>query len=137
MKKYEIVKNGLDNYTLKYKDKSLDFHTDISMKSKMQGVYKTAKLKMLDDLSSKGKSLKSYTIEEKKDGKTYYDNTNKKELEQAYIDEETANMFNGICMDNFGMDLTDLITDIELEDTEIEVFSKELAQALNGNFPSK
>lgn len=137
MKKYEIVKNGLDNYTLKYKDKSFNFNTDISLKVKMQGVYKTARLKMLKDLSSEGISLKSFTMEEKKDGKTYYDNTNKKELEQTYIDEETANMFNGICMDNFGMDLTDLISDIGLEDNEIEVFSKELAQALNGNFPSK
>lgn len=137
MKKYEIVKNGLDNYTLKYKDKSFDFHNDVSLKAKMQGVYKTARLKMLKELSSEGISLKSFTMEEKKDGKTYYDNTNKKELEQAYIDEETANTFNGICMDNFGMDLTDLITDIGLEDAEIEEFSKQLAQALNGNFPSK
>lgn len=136
MKKYEIVKNGLDNYTLKYKDKSFDFHTDISLKVKMQGVYKTAKLKMLKDLSSEGISLKSFTMEEKKDGKTYYDNTNKKELEQAYIDEETANMFNSICLEQFEMDLMDLITDIGLEEKEIEEFSTELAQALNGNFPS-
>lgn len=137
MKKYEIIRNKTDDYTLKYKDKSFDFHTDISMKAKMQGVYKTAKLKMLKDLSSEGISLKTYTIEEKKDGKTYYDNTNKKELEQAYIDEEVANMFNGICKEKFDMDLTDLITDIGLEDDEIEEFSKELAQALNGIFPSK
>lgn len=137
MKKYEITKNKTDDYTLKYKDKSFDFHTDISMKAKMQGVYKTAKLKMLKDLSSEGISLKTYTIEEKKDGKTYYDNTNKKELEQAYIDEEVANMINGICKEKFDMDLTDLITDIGLEDNEIEEFSKELAQALNGIFPSK
>lgn len=137
MKKYEIVKNATDDYSLKYKDKEFNFHADLNMKKKMQGVYKTAKLKMLKDLSSEGISLKKYTIEEKKDGKTYYDNTNKKELEQAYIDEETANMFNGICMDNFGMELTDLITDVGLDDTEIEEFSKKLAMALNGNFPSK
>jgi hypothetical protein len=136
MQKYEIVKNELDSYTLKYKDKSFEFHSDIDLKRKMQGVYKTARLKMLKDLSSEGISLKSFTMEEKKGGKTYYDNTNKKELEQAYIDEETANVFNNICQDNFGMDFTDLITDIGLEEDEIEEFSKELAQALNGNFPS-
>ncbi len=136
MKKYEIKKNGIDDYTLKYKDKEFNFHTDLTMKKKMQGVYKTAKIKMLKDLASEGMSLKQFTIEEKKDGKTYMDNTNKAELEQAYIDNEMAEVFNQICIDNFKMDLSDLITDIELEDTEIEEFSKELAMALNGNFPS-
>lgn len=137
MQKYEIAKKGIDNYILKYKDKEFNFHTDITMKSKMQGVYKTAKIKMLKDLASEGVSLKQFTIEEKKDGKTYFDNTNKAELEKAYIDEEMANVFNEICKSQFDMDLADLITDVGLEDDkEIERFSKELAQALNGNFPS-
>lgn len=137
MQKYEITKKGIDNYILKYKDKEFGFHTDITMKSKMQGVYKTAKIKMLKDLASEGVSLKQFTIEEKKDGKTYFDNTNKVELEKTYIDEEMANVFNEICKSQFDMDLADLITDVGLEDDkEIERFSKELAQALNGNFPS-
>lgn len=136
MAKYEIIKNGIDDYTLKYKDKEFNFHADINMKSKMQGVYKKARLRMLKDLSIEGISLKSFTIEEKKNGKTFLDNTNKKELENAYIEEETSNMFNDICKEQFGMDLFDLITDIELEDKEIEEFSKKLAEALNGNFPS-
>ncbi len=137
MQKYEITKKGIDNYILKYKDKEFSFHTDITMKSKMQGVYKTAKIKMLKDLASEGVSLKKFTIEEKKDGKTYFDNTNKAELEKTYIDEEMANVFNEICKSQFDMDLADLITDVGLEDDkEIEKFSKELAQALNGNFPS-
>ena len=103
----------------------------------MQGVYKTAKIKMLKDLASEGMSLKQFTIEEKKDGKTYMDNTNKAELEQAYINEEMAEAFNQICISQFEMDLSDLITDIGLvEEKEIEEFSKELAMALNGNFPS-
>lgn len=137
MQKYEITKKGIDNYILKYKDKEFNFHTDITMKSKMQGVYKTAKIKMLKDLASEGVSLKKFTIEEKKDGKTYFDNTNKAELEKTYIDEEMANVFNEICKSQFDMDLADLITDVGLEDDkEIEKFSKELAQALNGNFPS-
>ena len=136
MKKYEIVKNKLDSYTLKYKDKSFEFHSDITIKAKMQGVYKTARLRMIKELSSEGISLKSFTMEEKKGGKTYYDNTNKKELEQIYIEEETANMFNNICDENFGMPLMDLIIDIGLEENEIEDFSTELAQAFNGIFPS-
>lgn len=137
MPKYQIVKNGTDDYILKYKNIELPFHTDLSMKKKMQGVYKTAKIKMLKDLASEGMSLKQFTIEEKKDGKTYMDNTNKAELEQAYINEEMAEAFNQICISQFEMDLSDLITDIGLvEEKEIEEFSKELAMALNGNFPS-
>lgn len=136
MRKYEIVKNATDDYSLKYKDKEFKFHADLNMKKKMQGVYKTAKIKMLKDLASEGMSLKQFTIEEKKDGKTYSDNTNKAELEKAYIDNEMAEVFNQICVDNFEMDLTDLITDVGLDDTEIEEFSKELAMALNGTFPS-
>ena len=134
---YEIIKNGVDDYSLKYKDKEFKFHADINLKKKMQGVYKTAKIKMLMDLASEGMSLKQFTIEEKKNGKTYSDNTNKAELEQAYIDNEMAEVFNQICIDNFGMDLSDLIMDIGLEDKQIEDFSKDLAMALNGNFPSK
>ena len=137
MKKYEIIKNGVDDYTLKYKNVKLPFHTDLNMKKKMQGVYKIAKIKMLKDLASEGMSLKQFTIEEKKDGKTYMDNTNKAELEQAYINEEMAEAFNQICISQFEMDLSDLITNIGLEEEkEIEEFSKELAMALNGNFPS-
>ena len=137
MPKYQIVKNGVDDYILKYKNIELPFHTDLSMKKKMQGVYKIAKIKMLKDLASEGMSLKQFTIEEKKDGKTYMDNTNKAELEQAYINEEMAEAFNQICISQFEMDLSDLITDIGLvEEKEIEEFSKELAMALNGNFPS-
>lgn len=137
MPKYQIVKNGVDDYILKYKNIELPFHTDLSMKKKMQGVYKIAKIKMLKDLASEGLSLKQFTIEEKKDGKTYMDNTNKTELEQAYINEEMTEAFNQICISQFEMDLSDLITDIGLvEEKEIEEFSKELAMALNGNFPS-
>lgn len=133
---YEITRRGVDDYILKYKDKEFNFHADLNMKKKMQGVYKTAKVKMLMDLASEGLSLKQFTIEEKKDGKTYSDNTNKSELEQAYIDNEMAEVFNQICIERFGMDLSDLIIDIGLEDKEIEEFSKDLAMALNGNFPS-
>lgn len=136
MKKYEIIRNKTDDYTLKYKDKSFDFHTDIGIIKKVQSANKTARIKMLTDLANEGISLKKFTIEEKKDGKTYFDNTNKAELEQAYINEEITIIFNQICKDNFGLELPELITDIGLEDNEIEEFSKELAEAITGKSPS-
>ena len=136
MKKYTIEKISTDNYCLKYKEKEISFHTDIGITVEMQQATKAARIKMLKDLSAEGMSLKQFTIEEKKAGKTYSDNTNKVELENAYINDEVANVFNKICEKNFGLDLISLINDIELEEGEIEEFSQELANALLGKTPS-
>lgn len=137
MEKYKITKNGVDNYTLEYKEKKFDFHTDLKMMSKIQGATKTARLKMINDATKEGISLKEYTKEIKKDGKTYYDNTNKEELEKIYIDDEISNVFNEICKENFNQDLMTLIQDIGLDDNEIEKFSQELSEALLGKTPSR
>lgn len=135
MEKYKITKKGVDDYVLEYKDKKIEFHTDISMMSKMQGANKTARKKMLNDLVKDGISLKDYTIEKKENGKTYFDNTNKTELENLYINDEVSNVFNEICKENFDMDLYTLIQDIDLEENEIEEFSQKLTEALIGKTP--
>lgn len=132
---YEIIKNKTDDYTLKYKDKEFNFHTDISIIRELQSANKRAKVKMLMDLSKEGMSLKDFSKEEKKEGKTYIDNTNKEELINAYIEEETANIFNEICKKTFGNDLYGLIQDIGLKENEIEKFSQDLAGALVGKTP--
>lgn len=135
---YEIIKNGTDDYTLKYKDKKFDFHTDLSIMKELQSISKRARVKMVTDLAKEGVSLKDFTIEKKQNGKTYYDNSNKAELEKAYIDEETTIVFNEIIEKSFGMDLLTLIQDIGLEhETAIEKFSMELTQALIGKTPSR
>lgn len=134
---YEIIKNGTDDYTLKYKDKEINFHTDISIMRDMQSISKRARVKMVTDLSKQGVSLKDFTIEKKENGKTYFDNSNKAELEKAYIDEETAIVFNEIIEKQFGMDLLSLLQDIGLEnEKDIEKFSTELMTALIGKTPS-
>lgn len=134
---YEIIKNGTDDYTLKYKDKEFKFHTDLSIMKEMQSISKRARIKMVTDLAKQGVSLKDFTIEKKENGKTYYDNSNKAELEKAYIDDETANVFNEIIEKQFGMDLMTLLQDIGLqEEKEVEKFSMELVQVLTGKTPS-
>lgn len=135
---YEIIKNGTDDYTLKYKDKELKFHTDLSIMKDMQSISKRARVKMITDLAKQGVSLKDFTIEKKENGKTYYDSSNKNELEKAYIEEETTIVFNEIIEKQFKMDLIELIQDIGLtEEKEIEDFSKNLVQALIGQTPSE
>ena len=60
-----------------------------------------------------------------------------KQLEKAYIDDETATVFNEIIEKQFGMDLMTLLQDIGLqEEKEVEKFSMELMQALIGKTPS-
>lgn len=137
MAKYEIIKNGTDDYTLKYKDKEFNFKTDIQIMTKIQGANKTARTRLIMDLAKQGISIKDLTIEKKENGKTYLDNSNKAELEKAYMDEETANVFSEICKDKFGMDLTELILDIDLDEKETEKFAVELVQALTGKTPSR
>ena len=137
-KKYEIVKNSKDNYTLKYKDKSFDFKTELSIISEMQGVHKNARVKMIKDLAKDGISLKSLSIEEKKDGKTYVDNTNKEELENAYLEDAMVEFFNNVCQKKFSMDLTELLTDMDIvDDTDaVSNFTTEFITALTGQTPS-
>lgn len=135
--KYEIIKKGTDDYTLKYKDKEFNFKTDLKIMSKMQGANKAARTKLVMDLTKQGISMKDLTITKKENGKTYLDNSNKAELEKAYIDDETANVFSEICEEKFGMDLTTLIMDIDLNEEEMEKFATDLVQALTGKTPSR
>lgn len=137
-KKYEIIKNSVDNYTLKYKDKSFDFKTELALISEIQAVHKNARVKMIKDLSKDGISLKSLSIEEKKDGKTYVDNTNKEELENAYLEDAMIEFFNNVCQKKFNMDLAALLTDMDIaEDTEaVQSFTTEFITALTGQTPS-
>lgn len=137
-KKYEFTKVSTDNYILKYKDKSFEFKTDISLANEMQGIYKNARVKMIKDLAKDGISLKDLSIETKRDGKTYVDNTNRTELENAYIEEAMTEFFDDLCRSRFGLSLAELLIDIGIvEDTKaVESFAAELTSALTGTTPS-
>lgn len=136
--KYEFIKVSTDNYTLKYKDKSFNFKTDISLVSKMQEINKKARVKMIKELAKDGISIKDLSIETKKDGKTYIDNTNRTELENAYIEDAMVEFFDNTCKDRFGMSLAELLIDIGIVDDtkEVEKFASELTAAITGATPS-
>lgn len=134
--KYEFIKNATDDYTLKYKDKEFNFKSDINLTSKLQKAPKLARIEMIKDLADEGISLKKFTIEEKKDGKTYFDNTNKNELENAYIENKQLEIVDNVCKEKFDKTLAELILDVDLNEREAEVFAKELGSYLTGNIPS-
>lgn len=135
--KYEFKKNGEDDYSLIYKDKEIKFNSDVDAASRMQECEATAKIKMIEDLSKKGISLRSLTIEVIKDGKKYYDNTNRIEMEKTYIDKEQGLIFNEIIKNKLGSSIEDLIRDIGLtEKKEVEDFSLDFAKIIAGQWKS-
>lgn len=137
MKKYEFIKNGMDDYTLKYKDKEIQLNSKVDYIKELQEVNKNARLKMIADLTSKGMSVKDLVKEEKKDGKTFYDNSNKEYIEEAYINEVQQETFSKIIQKMMGKTLEELVFDIGLEnEEEINEFGNEIGNILLGKNPS-
>lgn len=135
-KKYQIIKNGKDDYTLKYQDKEINFHSSVQIVKKMQEVSKIARLKMMIELSKQGITIKDLVKEEKKDGKTYFDNSNKEEIEKIFIEQETGQVFQEEIKEMLGMELIELLEDIGLnEEEEIKEFSEELGKVMIGQSP--
>ena len=136
--KYEFIKINDDINKLNYKDKEFEFKTNVKLISEMQGLIAEARIQMIQDFAKKGQSIKDLTIEVKKDGKTYYDNSNKQELENIYNEKLTLEFFNNKCIELFKMDLVELMTDIGLEtEEETTKFASELVNHLSGKTPSK
>lgn len=136
--KYEFIKKDEDTTVLKYKDKEFEFKTDVKIISEIQSLVAEARIQLIEDDASKGKSIKDLTIEKKENGKTYYDNTNKAELEKIYQEKITLKFFDDKCLELFNMGLASLMEDIELtEEKETEKFATELISHLSGKTPSK
>lgn len=134
--KYEIIRNGVDDYTLKYKDKEIKLKSSVGLAEKMQGAIKTARMKMIKDLIKEGTTIDELTKKTNKDGKTYYDNSNKEELEKIYIADENEKVFNECIKEMTGSTLTDLIFDIGLTtESEAQEFGEKVGGILTGNFP--
>ena len=135
--KYEFRKNGTDDYSLIYKDKEIKFNSDVETANKMQEVEANAKIKMIEDLAEKGKSIRNLTIEIIKDGKKYYDNTNRIEMEKAYIEREQTKVFSEVIEKILGMKLETLFSEIGITETqEAQDFSMDLARILTGQWKS-
>ena len=136
--KYEFIKNAPDDYTLKYKDKEINFKSTVDIVKKMQEVNRIARLKLVKDLAKENMTIKDLVKEIKKDGKTYYDNSSKEEIEKVYIEETSGIVFLEIVEEMLGISMVNLIADIGLEnEEETSKFSEELGNIIIGQFPSK
>ena len=133
--KYEIVKLGMDEYELKYKDKSIKFNSKVEFVNDLQNATKNARLKMVKDLAKDGLTIKSLVVEQHKDGKTYVDNSNKEFMEEAYIQETQSEIFQDVIKKMLGMDLTELTLDIGFEtEEEVTKFGEDIGNVLMGRF---
>ncbi len=132
MKKYEIIKNGLDDYTLKYKDKEINFKSTVELVNKLQDITKKARMQMVMDLSKEGKTIKDLVVETKVDGKIILDHSNKDFIEEGYIQQAQEQIFNEVIEKMLGVSLEKLIIDMELNENEVEEFGKELGECLVG-----
>lgn len=135
---YEIIKNGIDDYTLKYKEKELKFKSDIENITKLQSINELAEEELIFKLAEKGKSVQDLTIKRFANGKTYYDSSNKNELLNVYKEKIIKKIISDVCETQLKMSLSDLVEDIGLGNgEEIVKLATELSQAFAGKFPSE
>lgn len=134
--KYEFIQADEDTTKLKYKDKEFEIKRNVKLVSEIQALVMQSRVKMIQDFAKQGISIKDLTIETKKDGKTYYDNSNRIELEKIYKEQVTLEYFNQKYQEMFGMDMDELFQDIGITTKEeVEKFSEELVKHINGNTP--
>lgn len=138
-KKYEFIQVDNDYMKLKYKDQEYQFKVNVKLEKDIQSVIKDSRLKLIDDLSDKNKTLNDYVKVRKENGKTYYDNSLKEELEQIYERQAQLEFFQNFSQKTFGKELEELIHDIEIADNEEEMqkFIEDLGYAIMGKIPSK
>lgn len=135
MEKYKITKISMDKYKLEYKDKVIEFNSKVEYANDTQNIIKTARLRMVADLTSKGISVKDLVKEEKKDGKTLYDNSNKEYIEEAYINEVQEEILNEIIKKMMGKTFEELVLDIGLEnENEIIKLGEDLGKVISNQY---
>ena len=137
--KWNIRKEGIDNYFLEYKDKIIPFHSNVKIVSELQSVYKNARINMIKELKEKGITLQDLTIETKTDdGKVIYDNSQRNYLEESYIQEEQMRVMQDIIQKTLNMSYEDLIIDIGFESqADTSEFFTELGNCSIGKTPSR
>lgn len=128
--KYEFKKIDDDTSELRYKDKVFTIKKEVQLMYDLQSINLKARKKMIIDLSKEGISTKNLTIETKEKGKTYFDNSNLKEMEQTYIEQETITLLNDLSIKFFNMSIFNLITDIGLTDDEVAKFAEDFGNTL-------
>lgn len=133
MNKYEFIKKDIDTYILKYKDKSIEFKTNIGIASKIQKHQEMAEIKLVMDLAKQGMTVNDLKIEKVNNGKKYVDMSSYDEIKNKYKNNALNEVFDEICLDLFNYKLADLALDIGLETADDGIiFTNKLMTLLTG-----
>ena len=139
--KYEFKEVGLDDYELHYTDKEgkekvIPFKRTVKLAKELQSVEATARLKLMEFLTQIGKTKKEFIIERLQDWKMVVDETNWRELEKQFLDEQRLVSINEIYKQLFNMEIAELILDMNVQNDDgdkYNQFSLELGDIiLNG-----
>ena len=139
--KYEFKEIGLDDYELHYTDKEgkekvIPFKRTVKLAKELQSVEAAARLKLMEFLTQIGKTKKDFIIERVQDGKMVVDETNWRELEKQFLDEQRLVSINEIYKQLFNMEIAELILDMNVQNDDgdkYNQFSLELGDIiLNG-----
>ena len=130
--KYKIIKEGLDNYILKYKDQEIRFKSSVDIVSKLQETTKKARMNLVMDLAKEGKTIKDLIVETEKDGKIIQDHSNKDFIEEGYLQQAQTETFNEVIKEMLGVSLEELVMDMGLNEKEVEEFGIELGKCIVG-----
>lgn len=136
-KKYEFIKNGIDDYTLKYKDKEIQFCSKVEFINDLQDCPRKARNRMVMDLAKQGMSVQDLIIKKTEGAKTIEDHSNKDYIEQGYIQQEQEKVLDDVCKKMFNMNATTLMLEIGITEPgkELEEFYTELGNILSGSLP--
>ena len=130
--KYKIIKEGLDNYILKYKDQEIRFKSSVDIVSKLQETTKKARMNLVMDLAKEGKTIKDLIVETEKDGKIIQDHSNKDFIEEGYLQQAQTETFNEVIKEMLGVSLEELVMDMGLNEKEVEEFGVKLGECIVG-----
>lgn len=136
--KYEFIKNGTDNWTLKYKDNSIDFHSNVEIIKDLQDVYRIARRRMIKDLAKDGMTIQDLVVVHENGSKTIEDRSNVDEYEKDYINQVQTEIFNNVCLKLFNKDYITLATEIGLEnDEEAKKLGEDIGRVIRGETPRR
>ena len=111
MKQFEINKIATDEWEIKSltNDNSIKFKKSVKLAKEIQSITPNARLKFVQFLKEKGLTKDDLIEKRVKNGKTIYDETYYRELENGFIQDESANFTYKMFDILFGKDPQELV----------------------------
>lgn len=130
--KYEFIEKTLDDYELHYTDKDgkekvIPFKRTVELATRLQSADAEARMELYSFLTKIGKSKKDFIIEKTdSNGKIIVDETNYREFESDFLMKKQFEIAMGIYKTVFGMEFTDLLMDMGINENTAEDFASKL-----------